>query len=328
MASRVSFWGCRFAQRSSQPFSISSSGRGPASRFLVRSPNIRSAAYSSQGAGGGTVELSYDLHQPPKPLADDKTSPILFLHGLFGSKKNNRTISKTLAQDLGRSVYALDLRNHGNSPHAPRHDYMVMADDVANFIKQHGISDPTIIGHSMGAKTAMVMALKTPNLVRDIVAVDNAPIDAALLSNFGKYVRGMKEIDRAHVNRQNDADKILQPYEKSLTIRHFLMGNMHRVKTANGEHILQFRIPLDTLGKALDNLGDFPYKDPNEVRFKKNALFVRGTKSRYVPDEALPIIGQFFPKFEVVDIEAGHWLISENPEAFRDAVVRFLTPKE
>ena len=174
----------------------------------------------------------------------------------------------------------------------------------------------------------MVMALKTPDLVRDIVAVDNAPIDAALLSNFGKYVRGMKEIDRAHVNRQSEADKILQQYEKSLTIRHFLMGNMHRVKTAHGEHMLQFRIPLDTLGKALDTLGDFPYKDPNAVRFEKNALFVRGTESHYVPDEALPIIGQFFPRFEVVDIEAGHWLISEAPEAFREAVVRFLSPRD
>ncbi|CAK7270005.1 hypothetical protein SEPCBS57363_003886 [Sporothrix epigloea] len=278
--------------------------------------------------GDRTVELAYDLHSPAEPVADDKTRPILFLHGLFGSKKNNRTMSKMLAQDLGRTVYALDLRNHGDSPHSPHHDYSVMADDVTSFIEQHGLSDPSIVGHSMGAKTAMVIALKSPDLVRDIVAVDNAPIDAALLSNFGKYVRGMKEIDHANVNRQSEADKILQPYEKSLTIRHFLMGNMHRVRTAHGEHVLQFRIPLDTLGKALDKLGDFPYKDPDVVRFEKPTLIVRGTKSHYVPDEALPIIGQFFPKFEVVDIEAGHWLISENPQAFREAVVRFLAPEE
>ena len=76
-------------------------------------------------------------------------------------------------------------------------------------------------------------------------------------------------------------------------------------------------MPLKILGTALDNLGDFPYKDPSEVRFEKRALFVRGTHSKYVPDEALPIIGQFFPRFELADIEAGHWVISENPEAFR-----------
>jgi pimeloyl-ACP methyl ester carboxylesterase len=72
----------------------------------------------------------------------------------------------------------------------------------------------------------------------------------------------------------------------------------------------------------LDNLGDFPYKDPSEVRFEKRALFVRGTHSKYVPDEALPIIGQFFPRFELADIEAGHWVISENPEAFRQGKPR------
>lgn len=76
-------------------------------------------------------------------------------------------------------------------------------------------------------------------------------------------------------------------------------------------------MPLHILGKSLDHLGDFPYKDPAEVRFLKPALFVRGTKSKYVPDEVIPLIGQFFPMFELVDIEAGHWVISENPEAFR-----------
>lgn len=76
-------------------------------------------------------------------------------------------------------------------------------------------------------------------------------------------------------------------------------------------------MPLDVLGKALANMGDFPYKDPGKARFEKPALFIRGTTSKYVPDEVLPAVGEFFPRFEVVDVEAGHWLISENPEAFR-----------
>jgi len=80
-------------------------------------------------------------------------------------------------------------------------------------------------------------------------------------------------------------------------------------------------VPLRILAAALDNLGDFPYKDPGEVRFEKPALFVRGTKSKYVPDEALPIIGQFFPMFELADIEAGHWVISEKTEAFREGTL-------
>ncbi len=176
----------------------------------------------------------------------------------------------------------------------------------------------------------MTLALSSPNLVSDITAVDNAPIDAAIGREFATYVRGMKEIDRKHVTRQVDADKILQAYEPSLTIRQFLLGNMHRVKARdadNHQHILQFSIPLDILARSLDHLGDFPYKDPQAVRFEKPALFVRGTQSKYVPDETIPVIGQFFPRFELVDVDAGHWLISENPEAFRQGMWRCLLSK-
>jgi pimeloyl-ACP methyl ester carboxylesterase len=97
-------------------------------------------------------------------------------------------------------------------------------------------------------------------------------------------------------------------------IRQFLLGNLYRPADQNTQ---KFKVPLKILGAALDNLGDFPYKDPEEVRFNKPALFVRGTKSRYVPDEAFPIIGKFFPRFQMVDIDSGHWVTSEKPEDFR-----------
>lgn len=101
---------------------------------------------------------------------------------------------------------------------------------------------------------------------------------------------------------------------QSLPIRQFLLGNLFREP---GEKVQKFRVPLDILGRSLGNLGDFPFKDPNAVRFEKPALFVRGTQSKYVPDDVLPLIGQFFPRFRLADIDAGHWLISEQPEAFR-----------
>jgi pimeloyl-ACP methyl ester carboxylesterase len=178
----------------------------------------------------------------------------------------------------------------------------------------------------------MTLALRSPDLVDNIVAVDNAPIDAALLSDFAKYVQGMKRIEEAGVTRQAEADKILEEYEKvsmsqpaasqvlqtyglqSLTIRQFLLGNLYRQRD---EKTQRFKFDLKILGGALGNLGDFPFKDPDEVRFEKPALFVRGTQSPYVPDEALPIIGRFFPRFELADIDAGHWVIFEQPEAFR-----------
>nr|CDP25521.1 Putative protein similar to YGR031W of Saccharomyces cerevisiae [Podospora anserina S mat+] len=276
-----------------------------------------------------TVPLAYDLHEPAKPSVGNpnKNSPIVFMHGLFGSKKNNRTISKVLARDLGRSVYAIDLRNHGDSPHDPHHNYTAMAADVGDFIKQHDLKDPCLIGHSMGAKAAMTLSLTSPTLISSLISVDNAPIDARLESDFARYIRGMKEIESSEVTKQSQADSILQSYEPSVTIRQFLLGNLHRPRHPESQ-VQKFKVPLSIIGKALDHLGDFPFKDPREVRFEKPALFVRGTKSKYVPDEVIPLIGQFFPRFELVDVEAGHWLISENPEAFRRAVVEFLSPKE
>lgn len=163
----------------------------------------------------------------------------------------------------------------------------------------------------------MTLALRSQELIRDIVSVDNAPLDAALLSNFGKYIQGMKRIEEAGVTKQAEADGILQDFEDSLPIRQFLLGNLYRPPSENSQ---KFKVPLRILADALDNLGDFPFKSPEEVRFKGPALFVRGTQSKYVPDEALPIIGRFFPRFELADIDSGHWVISEKPDDFRRGI--------
>jgi pimeloyl-ACP methyl ester carboxylesterase len=97
--------------------------------------------------------------------------------------------------------------------------------------------------------------------------------------------------------------------------------NLVRVKDSKN---LQWRIPLQSLAQQLDGMGDFPFRDPDQARFEKPTLIIRGTKSPYVADESLPIIGRFFPKFELVSIEAGHWVISEKPEEFRKGMMESL----
>ncbi|EMT64935.1 Abhydrolase domain-containing protein C22H12.03 [Fusarium odoratissimum] len=216
---------------------------------VVGHQGLRAAVSSTRFYSQAVGPLVYDLHEPSQPKYDKRNSPILFLHGLFGSKKNNRAISKALARDLGRYVYALDLRNHGESPHSNKHDYSAMAQDVAEFIEGHGLKETTLIGHSMGAKTSMALALRSPELVADIVAVDNAPVDVSLSRDFPKYVRAMKKIQEAGVTRQAEADKILSEYEESLPIRQFLLGNMY---LPDGEKVRKFRIPLDTLGPVCE----------------------------------------------------------------------------
>ncbi|KAL8873433.1 MAG: hypothetical protein Q9174_001108 [Haloplaca sp. 1 TL-2023] len=172
-----------------------------------------------------------------------------------------------------------------------------------------------------------------------VIPVDNAPVDAVLRADFQKYMDGMQEVQNARVKTQSEADRILTKYEqvfvqtiskrgradylatKALPIRQFLLTNL--VKSPHTNHLVM-RIPIRTLASSLTHMGDFPYKSPYEASYRGPALFVRGIKSHYVADDVLPVIGQFFPRFIVKDIDSGHWVISEQPEAFRQAVVTFL----
>jgi pimeloyl-ACP methyl ester carboxylesterase len=104
---------------------------------------------------------------------------------------------------------------------------------------------------------------------------------------------------------------------QDLPVRQFLLTNLVRPKSASSGDALVWRIPLETLARNLDGMGDFPFRDPEKARFEGPTLIVRGSKSPYVADEALPVLGRFFPRFELVDVNAGHWLISEKPEDFR-----------
>lgn len=176
----------------------------------------------------------------------------------------------------------------------------------------------------MGAKTAMVLALQHPKLISALITVDNSPVDAALKSNFHSYVTGMREISRKPLAKQSDADKILEPFAPELAVRQFLLTNLIREKDDEGKDRLGWRIPLEELAKGLDHMGDFPFDSPEVARYEGPTLVIRGSRSPYVPDEVLPVFGQYFPRFKLVDIDSGHWVISEKPEEFRSAVVEFL----
>ncbi|KAK4945122.1 hypothetical protein LTR10_015548 [Elasticomyces elasticus] len=282
--------------------------------------------FSSTHIRRDVVDLAFHRHDPPEQT---KGPPIILMHGLFGSQRNNRTM-----------IYTLDLRNHGESPHSQVHDYTSMAQDVEHFLSAQSIAKPTLIGHSMGAKVAMTMALRSPSKYSALIPVDNAPVDAALKSDFGTYVKAMREIEehRPPVPKQSEADKILAKYENDTSIRQFLLTNLVKTTPGGAEHQhkqgehrhpqkteLRWRIPLHTLAKSLPAMADFPFKDPDEARFEGPTLIVRGTKSHYVADDTLPLIGRFFPQFEVLDCDCGHWVMSEKFEEFRKGVVEWIT---
>ncbi|SMR60006.1 unnamed protein product [Zymoseptoria tritici ST99CH_1A5] len=269
------------------------------------------------------VRMAYELYEPENGKAAEG-APIIFVHGLFGSKRNHRSMSKVLVRDLKRPVYAVDTRNHGDSSHHPEHDYTKMAEDLELFIKHHDVQKSTLIGHSMGAKAVMTVALRKNVKVGNLISVDNAPVDAALKSDFAKYTVGMRRIEETGVKSLKDADKILMDYEDNMAIRQFLLTNLAR----DEDGMQRFKVPLKYLTNALSKLGDFPFKDPDEARYEGPTLFVRGTRSHYIADDMLPLCGRFFPRFELSSIDAGHWVISEKPEEFRQAVVEFLSNKD
>ncbi|CAA9958031.1 Mitochondrial hydrolase [Pyrenophora teres f. maculata] len=310
--------------RSIQPLSTSLVHSQPASRIKIPNatafPSWTRSFHAS--ASLSVVDLAYRLHDDAGKAKGD---PIVIIHGLFGSKRNNQSVGNAFARILKRPVYAIDTRNHGESPHDKVHNYTALAEDVEAFLQKHSLKNSTLIGHSMGAKTVMTMALRNPDCCANIIPVDNAPVDAALSSDFPKYAEGMQHVEKAQPKSQKEADQLLEPYAKDLPVRQFLLTNL--VRTEPGAP-LKFRIPVGTLTKALDHMADFPFKNPDEAQFSKRALFIRGTRSHYVSDETLPIIGRFFPRFELVDVDAGHWVISEKPEEFIKAVVDFLQDKE
>jgi pimeloyl-ACP methyl ester carboxylesterase len=210
------------------------------------------------------------------------------------------------------------------------HTYTAMAEDVEAFIKTHSITSPILIGHSMGAKVAMTLALRRPKSYTALIPVDNAPLDAALKSDFGAYVNAMKKIEdyRPPVKKQSEAAAILAKTEPSVAIQQFLLTNLVKAPvsttqadgTTTAATALRFRIPLGTLAKALPDLADFPFKEPDVARYEGPTLVVRGTQSHYVSDESLPLIGRFFPRFELLDCDCGHWVMSEKFEEFRQGV--------
>lgn len=271
-----------------------------------------------------TVDLVFDKHTSANPA--HHLPPLVFMHGLFGSKANNRSISRQLAKLSGRDIYCVDLRNHGDSPHSERHDYPSMASDVEKFIRDHKLDSPVLVGHSMGAKAAMAVCLRQKQPLSGLIAIDNAPVDFTLnrstgFSKFGKYIAQLQTIERMgdKMGSLKDCDRVLALVEPSLEVRQFLLTNLK--KGPHGGYVC--RVPLDIMKRQLENVARWPF-DAAVTRSSVDALFVRGTQSHYVADEYLAAIGLFFPRFLLESIDAGHWVTAEKPAEFLQAATRFL----
>ena len=240
--------------------------------------------------------------------------PLIILHGLLGAHGNWHTLSRNAFSDHA-SVYAVDQRNHGRSPHADVIDYPHMAADLKAFIEAHNLSEVTVLGHSMGGKTAMEAALRYPDLIDKLIVVDMAP--RAYTPNHQALINALRSIDPTDYDSRSDIDDVLAEDVPSWAIRQFLLKNLDYADDSYRwmPNLSAIDAHYDALVGSLEADG----------RYAKPTLFVRGGASNYIANGDWPGIQERFPNATLVTIpDAGHWVHAEAPEALSKAVIRLL----
>jgi pimeloyl-ACP methyl ester carboxylesterase len=260
---------------------------------------------------------------------------VVFVHGLFGQGRNWTTIGKGLAD--AHRVTLVDLPNHGHSPWTDRVDYLDMVELLATELEQFG-EPVTLVGHSMGGKVAMQLALRRPELLRALVVVDIAPVEYPMsggrtddpdeeASPFAAYIEAMQRLDLDALTTRNEADEALRDAVPSRMVRSFLLQSLVREGTgADGGW--SWRLNLDLLARDLGELRGFP-EPPAGASFDGPVLWIAGANSTYVLPEDRPHMDALFPATRLVRIkDAGHWVHSEQPEVFLETLRRFLAAVE
>ncbi|WP_244929309.1 alpha/beta fold hydrolase [Nocardioides sp. W7] len=242
---------------------------------------------------------------------------VAFCHGLFGQGKNWTTIAKALATD--HRVLLVDMPNHGRSAWHDRFDYVDVADEVAALFSA---DDPVaLVGHSMGGKAAMVLALRHPELVERLCVVDISPVDYHGLSEFGGFIAAMRGMDLDALERRSDADEAMAEAVPNRTVRSFLLQNLRR--EGDGWTWLP---NLAVLDRDLALLGGWPEDElAGAAPYPGKVLWVAGQTSGYVKDEYAAAMDRWFPQNRRVTVKnAGHWVHSEQSEVFLEVLRRFL----
>lgn len=235
--------------------------------------------------------------------------PLLIVHGLFGSARNWGVIAKRLSDT--RQVHTVDMRNHGESPRASTQTYFDMADDLLNTINGFG-APMDVLGHSMGGKAAMILALKNPEAVNRLLVADIAPV--AYTHTQLPLIEAMRALDLAQVEKRSDADRLLRLHIPEDGVRAFLLQSLD-VKAK------KWRLSLDVLATEMASIIGFP---PITGRFDKPSLFLSGAASTYVLPEHRPLIKELFSQTYFAKIpEAGHWLHAEKPREFEASIRAF-----
>lgn len=263
-----------------------------------------------------TELAAVELHVIDLPAEQDGNEqlPLVVIHGLLGSADNWRSHLKVWQRS--RRVIAVDLRNHGRSPHAEGMHYSAMSEDVLAVLDKLSIERAHILGHSMGGKVAITLARLAPERCASLIVADIAPV--AYQHGHDDVFAALERVKAGKPTNRREADALLAEHVDSRPTRLFLATNLVR----NEQGVMSVRVGLDEIQCGYDAIigvpdGDRPYDGPT--------LVLRGSDSHYVGDHMLPALREMLPKARVVTLkQAGHWLHADQPEAFQQAVEAFI----
>jgi len=238
---------------------------------------------------------------------------LIILHGLFGSSDNWLSIAKVLANEY--RVILPDARNHGQSPFSPTHNYTVMSEDLMELITSLNLTNPFVIGHSMGGKTLMKFLTLYPKVVRKAIVADISP--RYYTKHHDHILNGLASIPIQTLDSRAQADQLLSSQIQEIGERQFLLKNLYRDE--NGS--FRWRINLEVLAQEIENIGEGLSSDG---QVDTPVLFLHGGASNYLTERDVPLISSIFKDYQIQTIEgAGHWLHAEKPQEFIHGVNAF-----
>lgn len=242
--------------------------------------------------------------------------PLIILHGLLGSSDNWHSLGRHFGENF--SVYLVDQRNHGQSPHSDEINYKLMTEDLEVFMRENNIPKANLIGHSMGGKTVMNFAVKNPTMVEKLIVVDIVP--KYYVVRHDRLIEGMKAIPLDEITSRSEAEVILSGYEPDPAVRQFLLKNLAR----DDEGKFKWRPNLHAIDEHLDEIGQGMVYSGS---FNGQSLFVNGSRSNYFADGDQELIKKIFPQAKFVSLNTGHWVQAEKPQEFAETVLQFLNGK-
>ena len=244
------------------------------------------------------------------PSTKSNKTPLLIVHGLYGSARNWGVISKRLSDE--REIFAIDQRNHGDSQWCETQSYFDMAGDLQEFLEHFG--SMAVLGHSMGGKAAMALSILKPSLVEKLVIVDIAPV--SYFHDNTQYIRAMKNVKLDKLATRADAIIQLAESVPKPELRSFFAQSIDLKNK-------RWKLNLDVLESEMEKIISFPQLSG---KFEKVSLFLSGALSNYLQITHRPTIKKLFPKAKFAKIpNAGHWLHAEKPREFEAAVRTFLS---